>query len=212
MSTFNIEWHWQVPYEESLIRQEYLRLQVCNGKPETIILAEHPPTITLGKRGGTIFNLPQGTVVHPINRGGLATWHGPGQLALYPIIQLSRYKIGVRSLACILETTTIDTLKQLGIEAARNVNSPGIWVGNQKIAALGLDVKKGVNIHGVALNISNDLSGFSSIEACGDSTVRYTSVEKVLQTPKCSLQDIGKLWLQYLLNALSDRARNKSCN
>ena len=141
MSTFNIEWHWQIPYKETLIRQEVLRNRVKNGKSQTIILAEHPPTITLGKRGGTIFNIPKGTEVHPINRGGLATWHGPGQLALYPIIQLNRYKIGVRSLACILETTTIDTLKHLGIEATRKVNSPGIWVGNQKIAALGLDIK-----------------------------------------------------------------------
>ena len=212
MSTFNIEWHWLVPYGESLIRQEYLRKQVYNGKVETIILAEHLPTVTLGKRGGTIFNLPQGTAVHPINRGGLATWHGPGQLALYPIVQLNRYKIGVRSLACILETTTIHTLKHLGIEAERKVNSPGIWVKDRKIAALGLDVKKGINIHGVALNINNDLSGFSCIEACGDSTVRYTSVSKELQTSECSLEDIGKLWLRYFFQALSDKAQNKSCN
>lgn len=208
----NIEWHWQVPYEETLIRQEYLRQQVYNGTSETIILAEHPPTITLGKRGGTVFNTPKGTVVHPINRGGLATWHGPGQLALYPIIQLSRYKIGVRSLACILETATIDTLKHLGIEGTRKINSPGIWVRDQKIAALGLDVKKGINIHGVALNIHNDLSGFSCIEACGDPTVRYTSVSQELQTSNCSLQDIGTLWLQYLFTALCERAQNKSCN
>ena len=69
MSTFKIEWHWQVSYHETLIRQEFLRQQVYGGEPETIILAEHPPTITLGKRGGTIFNLPDGTRVHTINRG-----------------------------------------------------------------------------------------------------------------------------------------------
>ena len=212
MNTLNIEWHWLVPYSESLERQESLRQQVCNGKAETILLAEHPPTITLGKRGGTILNLPQGTVVQRINRGGLATWHGPGQLAIYPIIELSRYKLGVRSLACILETTTIQTLNVLGIEAGRKKNSPGIWVQNQKIAALGLDVKKGINIHGVAINIDNDLSGFSCIEACGDSSVCYTSVTSELNTAKVNLQDIGQIWLHFFFEALSEKAQNKSCN
>ena len=196
-----------------LFVKKYLRHQVYNGKSETIILAEHPPTITLGEKRWNYLQPSERTQPFtPINRGGLATWHGPGQLALYPIIQLNRYKIGVRSLACILETTTIHTLKHLGIQAERKVNSPGIWVGDRKIAALGLDVKKGINIHGVALNIHNELSGFSCIEACGDSTVRYTSVSQELQTSDCSLQDIGKLWLQYFFQALSDKAQNKSCN
>ena len=212
MNTLNIEWHWQVPYKETLARQEYLRQQVYNGTSETIILAEHPPTITLGKRGGTVFNTPKDTVIHQINRGGLATWHGPGQLSLYPIIQLNRYKIGVRSLACILETATIDTLQNFGINAERQLNSPGIWVRGRKIAALGLDVKKGINIHGVALNIHNDLSGFSCIEACGDSTVRYTSVSQEIETSNYSLQNIGILWLKYFFTALADRVQNKSCN
>ena len=99
MSTFNIEWHWQVSYAETLIRQEFFVSRSTMANLKRSSLAEHPPTITLGKRGGTIFHVPKDTTVHTINRGGLATWHGPGQLALYPIIQLNRYKIGVRSLS-----------------------------------------------------------------------------------------------------------------
>ena len=84
--TFNVEWHWEVSYQVTLQRQEQIRQLVSKGGTEVILLAEHPSTITLGKRGGTIINVPEGTDVHPINRGGLATWHGPGQLAIYPII------------------------------------------------------------------------------------------------------------------------------
>lgn len=212
MNTFDIEWHWSVSYLDTLRRQEFFRSRVHNGGPEAIVLAEHLPTITLGKRGGTIFTVPDGTSVQQIYRGGLATWHGPGQLALYPIVQLNRYKIGVRTLACTLETATISTLKHLGIDGVRKVGSPGIWVHDRKIAALGLDVKKGINIHGVALNIHNDLSCFNCIEACGDSNVTYTSVGQELQVDFYSLQSIGALWIQYFIESLSEIAVNNSCN
>ena len=212
MSRFNIEWHWGVPYLETLTRQECIRNRVQNGGSEVILLAEHPPTITLGKRGGTILNIPEGTTVQKINRGGLATWHGPGQLALYPIIELNRYKLGVRSLACLLESATIDTLQHIGIQGSRRQDAPGIWVHNRKIAALGLDIKKGINIHGVALNIHNGDDCFRCIEACGDSSVSYTSVSQELQISMCSLQTIGTLWIQSFIQALSDSSVNNSCN
>ena len=212
MKTFDIEWHWSVSYLDTLERQEYLRNRVHNGGSEAIILAEHPPTITLGKRGGTIFTVPDGTSVQQIHRGGLSTWHGPGQLAFYPIVQLSRYKIGVRTLACTLETATISTLQQLGIDGKRKSGSPGIWVHDRKIAALGLDVKKGINIHGVALNIHNDLTCFDCIEACGDSSVQYTSVGQELQVDVYSLQSVGALWVQSFIESLSETAVNNSCN
>ena len=212
MSTFNIEWHWNVPYQSTLSRQEHIRNRVYHGGPESILLAEHPPTITLGKRGGTIFYVPEGTTVEKINRGGLATWHGPGQLTLYPIIRLSRYRLGVRSLACVLETATIHTLQHYGIKGVRKKDSPGIWVDNHKIAALGLDVRKGINIHGVALNIHNESSCFGSIEACGDSSVAYTYVAQELQVLRCSLQSIGTIWIQSFIHTLSETAVNNSCN
>ena len=212
MSMFDIEWHWNVSYLETLTRQEDIRHRVQKGGSEVILLAEHPPTITLGKRGGTIFQVPSGTTVQEINRGGLATWHGPGQLALYPIIQLNRYKLGVRSLACLLESATINTLQHLGIQGTRIRNAPGIWVHDRKIAALGLDVKRGINIHGVALNIHNDASCFSCIEACGDSSVSYTSVAQESQFSMCSLQTIGTLWIQSFIQALSESSVNNSGN
>ena len=212
MNTFDIEWHWDVSYLETLVRQENIRTRVQLGGPEAILLAEHPPTITLGKRGGTVFNVPEDTTVEQINRGGLATWHGPGQLAFYPIIELNRYKIGVRTLACILETATISTLHYLGIEGTRNPLSPGIWVHNRKIAALGLDVKKGINIHGVALNIHNDTSCFSTIEACGDSSIVYTSVIQELCTSSFSIVDIGRTWIQMFTRTLCETTGINSCN
>ena len=118
----------------------------------------------------------------------------------------------VRSLACILETATINTLQHFGINGTRKKASPGIWVDDRKIAALGLDVRKGINIHGVALNIHNGSDGFRSIEACGDASVAYTSVAQELQVHRCSLQTIGTIWLQSFIQTLSETAVNNSCN
>ena len=206
------EWHWGTPYIETLDRQESLRGTVLQGGDEYFVFAEHQPTITLGKRGGTIIDRPENTAVHKINRGGLATWHGPGQLAFYPIIQLSRHGIGVRSLACALETATIDTLYQFNITGHRKNGLPGIWVRDRKIAALGLDTKKGVNIHGVALNISNDVSSFYQIEACGDPSVRYTSMTMESDSTPTSIYKIGIVLEKNFVKALRNQGRNKSIN
>ena len=207
---FQVEWHWQVPYIETLHRQEHLRQRVYANHPEVIVLAEHLPTITLGKRGGTVLTPDPNTEIYRINRGGLATWHGPGQLAIYPIIDLRRHHLGVRTFACILESATIETLGQFKIMANRNPGQPGIWVQNRKIAALGLDIKKDINIHGIALNISNAPSCFAQIEACGDSSVQYTSVCKELDQKDIPLQYIGKMWVENFRAELNFHKRNNS--
>jgi lipoyl(octanoyl) transferase len=195
----NIEWHWSVPYIETLNLQLTRRQQILGGHTECIVVAEHLPTITLGKRGGTVLSTSPNTVIHRIHRGGLATWHGPGQLALYPIFNLQKRKLGIRNFVCAFEQSIINLLAEYGIEGRRN-DSPGIWVGDKKIASLGLDVRKGVNIHGAALNISNAPDVFSSIEACGDSTVEYTSVKTELGSLWPSSKPIiqvGRDWLRH---------------
>ena len=201
----NIEWHWAVPYIETLDLQLARRQQILNGKPECIILAEHPPTITLGKRGGTVLSTFPSIPIHRIHRGGLATWHGPGQLALYPILHLQSRKIGKRNFVCVFEQSIINLLAQYGIEGRRD-DSPGIWVGHKKIASLGLDVRKGINIHGAALNLSNAPTVFSSIEACGDPTVEYTSIEIELGS-LCSsfypIIQVGRDWVRHFQQQIS---------
>ena len=194
---------------DTLARQETLRERVLQGGDECIVFAEHQSTITLGKRGGKILTLPEGTSVEQINRGGLATWHGPGQLAFYPIVQLSRHHIGVRSFACALETATIETLHHFNIDGRRKSGSPGIWIEDRKVAALGLDIKKGINIHGVALNVYNDVSNFYTIEACGDSSTQYTSMKMESDTLSCSLYTLGIILEKNFLNALKNQGRNK---
>lgn len=197
----NIEWHWSVPYIETLQLQLTRREEILSGHPECIVVAEHPPTVTLGKRGGTILSTSPNTPIHRIHRGGLATCHGPGQLALYPIFNLQKRKIGIRSFVCAFEQSIINLLAEYGLEGRRG-DSPGIWVGDKKIASLGLDVRKGINIHGAALNISNALTMFSSIEACGNPTVEYTSIETELGSLWSSskpIVQVGRDWVRHFL-------------
>ena len=204
----NLEWHWSVPYIETLELQLTRRREILEGRQECIIIAEHPPTITLGKRGGTVLSTPPNTATHHIHRGGLATWHGPGQLALYPIFNLQSRKIGIRNFVCAFEQSILNLLAEYGIEGRRDA-SPGIWVEDKKIASLGLDVRKGINIHGAALNISNAPKVFSSIEACGDPTVEYTSVEielgsfSSLSPSSYPLIQVGRDWVRHFQKQIS---------
>ncbi len=203
MTALSTTWHWQVPYADTLALQEQCRTKALCENTEYLIFAEHPPTITLGKRGGTVLDARPNTAIHQIRRGGLATWHGPGQLAFYPIVNLHKRGLGVRGFVCMFEQSVIDLLKEYNINGQRS-DSPGIWVRDQKIAAIGLDVRKGVNIHGVALNISTDTSVFSQIEACGDPTVEYTSICEQLCGKRPNTLSVGRRWKALFMQKLDE--------
>ncbi len=203
MTDIPTTWHWNVPYVDTLTLQEDSRTTALHENREHLIFAEHPPTITLGKRGGTVFTTSSDTTIHRIRRGGLATWHGPGQLAFYPIVNLQRRALGVRSFVCLFEQSVIDLLKAYNIEGRRST-TPGIWVGNQKIASIGLDVRKGVNMHGVAINITTDTSVFSQIEACGDPMAHYTTMSEHLGDRTPNTLSVGRRWKTLFVQALSD--------
>ena len=181
-----IHWLPEAPYLEVLKRQESVRQGIIEGHSEECILAvEHRPCVTLGKRGGTFIEeqLPEGTTIHQINRGGLATWHGRGQAVLYPIVNLRQRKIGVRAFVVGLETTILSWLKKNEVTAKRKKGCPGLWVNDAKIAAVGLEVKQGISIHGVSVNISNSLLGFNAINPCGFSNLSITTMKNHCSTP-----------------------------
>lgn len=149
--------------------------------PDTLILLEHPHVITLGKRLSAIDLKPQGVPVFKIERGGEATYHGPGQLVGYPIINLNSLRLGVWEYVHKIEEILIRVLKSFGINAGRREKAPGVWIeGKRKIASIGLAIKHWVSYHGFALNVNTDLSYFKLITPCGFPPDIMTSMEKEL--------------------------------
>ncbi|WP_425802901.1 lipoyl(octanoyl) transferase LipB [Desulfitobacterium sp. Sab5] len=157
--------------------------------PDIVIFLEHHPCFTIGRRGGfdhilvsKAFLEEQGIKVYETDRGGDITYHGPGQLVCYPILDLTGFERDVHLYARRMEETLIRTLNTFGIAAGRKKEYPGVWVGSAKIAAEGIAVQHWVTMHGVALNISPDLNHFSFIIPCGisASSLGVTSMEKIL--------------------------------
>lgn len=135
---------------------------------DEIWLVEHDPVFTLGQAGKPEHVLMPGDIpVLHVDRGGQVTYHGPGQIVVYPLLDLRRLKIGVREYVCKIEQAIIDTLLEWNIIAQRREGAPGVYVGEAKIAALGIRVRRGCSFHGLAFNINMDLSPFQRINPCG---------------------------------------------
>ncbi len=136
--------------------------------PDNLWVVEHPPVFTLGQAGKTEHLLAPGDIpIIKVDRGGQVTYHGPGQLVIYVLIDLKRHQLGVRQLVSALEHAIIGLLASHGIEATRRDDAPGVYVDGAKIASLGLKIRKGCSYHGLALNVDMDLEPFSRINPCG---------------------------------------------
>ncbi len=136
--------------------------------PDEIWLVEHEPVFTLGQAGKPEHVLMPGDIpVLHVDRGGQVTFHGPGQLVVYPLLDLRRLKIGVRDYVCRIEQAIIDTLADWNIDGARCAGAPGVYVGDAKIAALGIRVRRGCTFHGLAFNIAMSTEPFLRINPCG---------------------------------------------
>jgi lipoyl(octanoyl) transferase len=136
--------------------------------PDELWVVEHPPVFTLGQAGKWEHVLLPGEIpVVPVDRGGQVTYHGPGQIVAYPLIDLRRLKLGIRELVCRIEQAIIDTLATWNIEAVRKEGAPGVYVAGAKVAALGLRVRRGCTFHGLAFNVNMDLEPFHRINPCG---------------------------------------------
>ena len=145
--------------------------------PDELWLVEHEPVFTLGQAGKPEHVLMPGDIpVLHVDRGGQVTYHGPGQIVLYPLLDLRRLKVGVREYVCRIEQAIIDTLGDWNIEAVRREGAPGVYVAGAKIAALGIRVRRGCTFHGLAFNIAMDLSPFQRINPCGFEGLQVTSL------------------------------------
>ena len=146
-------------------------------QPEIVLFLEHPPVYTQGRRGGREHVLrPLAAPIVDTDRGGDVTFHGPGQLVLWPILRLRERGIGIASYVRGLEATAIRAAERLGVEAHRIKGRPGAWIGNRKLASVGVRVQSGVSRHGMALNCDVDLSWFDDIRACGIAECEATSL------------------------------------
>lgn len=193
-------WRGRMEYLEALAFQHQTVARVASGEaPETLILLEHPPTYTLGLCGDLRHLLVSeqeisrlGAALHRVERGGDITFHGPGQLVGYPVLDLKRRPGGVSCYLRNLEKTLIGTLERFGIEAGHERGFTGVWVGRAKIAAIGVRVNAaGITRHGFALNVNTDLSWFERIVPCGLSGRGVTSIERLLgRAPP--LQDVAR--------------------
>jgi lipoyl(octanoyl) transferase len=145
--------------------------------PDELWLVEHEPVFTLGQAGKPEHVLAAGDIpVLQVDRGGQVTYHGPGQLVAYPMVDLRRLGIGVRELVCRIEAAVIDVLTGFGVHGERREGAPGIYVDGRKVMALGLRVRRGCSFHGLAFNIAMDLEPFQRINPCGFRGLEVTSM------------------------------------
>jgi lipoyl(octanoyl) transferase len=200
-----------MPYRAAWERQERAHETVVAGGPETIFIVEHSPVITLGRREESIQNLiasPEELdqahidLVHS-DRGGEITYHGPGQIVAYPIIRLAEHGLSVSGYVHRLEAIVIATLAELGIEGHADPKAIGVWVSAGetvgKICAIGVRIRRGVSLHGLALNVSTDLSGFEHIVPCGLTGREVTSVHKILGENAPSLVEVKQILIRHLV-------------
>jgi lipoyl(octanoyl) transferase len=196
MAGLDVRWLGLVGYERALVLQdEIARSHATSG--DVLLLLEHEPVYTTG-RGGREENLPgkegrspaDGVPLFRVGRGGDATYHGPGQLVGYPLIDLRRHRGGVHGFLRALERGVVATLGTFGIASGTIAGQTGVWLPRdsrppRKIASIGIGVRRGISVHGFALNVSVDLQAFASIVPCGIPEVEMTSMaaEGLLPVP-----------------------------
>ena len=195
--SYNSAWDIQKNYHQKVLKGK---------EQDTLILVEHEPVYTLGKNANDNHLLQSASEeikVYRIERGGDITFHGPGQIVVYPILDLNRYVKSVSWYMRTLEKIIIDTLSDFNIKAELKDGLTGVWVGDEKIGAQGVRISRWVTMHGLALNVNTDLRYFDGIIPCGIFDYGVTSMEKLMG----SRQDINKVKntiIKYFNNILSD--------
>lgn len=173
--------------------------------PDELWLVEHPPVFTQGQAGKPEHLLAPGEIpVVATDRGGQVTYHGPGQLVAYPLLDLRRLKIGVRELVTKIEQSVVALLLEYGVDSAPKADAPGVYVKGDKIASLGLRVRKGCSFHGVAINIDVDLAPFNQINPCGYAGLNMTRLVDLVDTAEQPIEfsEVAQRYTHILSNIL----------
>lgn len=172
-----IRWLGRVDYEPTWRAMQRFTDERGPDTEDELWLLEHPPVFTLGMNADPSHVLAAGDIpVVRIDRGGQVTYHGPGQLVVYPLIDLRRAGLGVRDLVTALERAVIRTAAASGIEAAARREAPGVYVDGRKLASVGIRIRRGASYHGLALNVNMDLGPFACINPCGYAGLAMTQL------------------------------------
>jgi lipoyl(octanoyl) transferase len=186
-------------YDNTWTRMKEFTINRAPQTPDEIWLLEHYPVYTQGQAGKPehILNSTSIKIVQS-DRGGQVTYHGPGQLVAYVLIDISRRNMGVRTLVSKLEQILLSTLEKFDIAATTRCGAPGVYVGDKKIASIGLRVKNGCTYHGIALNVDMDLNPFLGINPCGFAKMEMTQIAHF--QPSIKLEDVNHHLVQDFLN------------
>ena len=180
MSSLNIIDLGLTEYQRALqIQKTLVKERLDNSTPDTLLLVEHPHVVTLGKQTSPNDVLDNSIPIVKVDRGGSATYHGPGQLVGYIIMDLKSKGISVPVLISKIHEIIILTLDELDITAKREKNDTGVWIGQKKIASIGLSVRNWITYHGFSLNVNTDLERFNTIRPCGYDSQVMTSVNSI---------------------------------
>lgn len=191
----------QVPYQETWQKMQDFTLNRDDSTSDEIWLLEHSSVFTQGQAGKAEHVLDAGDIpIVKVDRGGQVTYHGPGQLVAYVLLDMSRIGSDVRKLVSALEDSIVDTLKLYDIESAPKADAPGVYVGQQKICSLGLRIKKGRSFHGLALNVDMDLSPFLRINPCGYAGMEMTQLSHFSKQP--NMQQVKQQWVATFCHVL----------
>ena len=175
-------WLGRVNFEKALaLQEEIVRRKIERDAPDELLLLEHEPVYTIGRTPDQSSLREPGRLPHPVvqtNRGGQATYHGPGQLIGYPILDLRKHGQDLHRYLRALEEILIETLRSYGIAGECREGLTGVWIGPRKIASIGVGVRHWISMHGFALNVCGDLTPYQQIVPCGIAGVEMTSVER----------------------------------
>jgi lipoyl(octanoyl) transferase len=208
IAALRVRWLGRMEFNSALALQEEIvaKKREDRSLADELLLLEHEPVYTIGRTPDRSSLLGAAHLPHPlfsINRGGQATYHGPGQLMGYPIIDLRRYGQDLHEYLRWIEQLLIELLADYGIAASRRESLTGVWVENRKIASIGVGVRHWITMHGFALNVRGDLSPFNHIIPCGINEVAMTSIEK--ETGKAfSVADVAKAVERLALERILD--------
>ncbi|HSB64404.1 MAG TPA: lipoyl(octanoyl) transferase LipB [Thermoanaerobaculia bacterium] len=210
----------RVSWDAAFALQQEAEARVKAGGRESLFLLEHKDVITVGRNAGLgellvseDFLLQRGIVVRVTDRGGKLTFHGPGQLVVYPVLDLAAGRRDVRRYVCDLEETLIRTARDFGVSAARSPlpeRKASIWVGNDKLAAIGVHLSRWVTTHGAALNVSTDLARFSLFIPCGIADGGVTSLSRETpDRPPPALPEVAECFVSHFLKVF-DREKGET--
>jgi lipoyl(octanoyl) transferase len=214
MKTIEVQWLGRVEYEKTLNLQNMLISEYLAGTgSEKLLLLEHEPVYTIGRTRDQSSLRSSQALPHPvfeINRGGQATWHGPGQLVAYPILDLERRGRDLHRYMRFLEQVVILTCSELGVESRRREGLTGVWAGSKKIASIGVGVRRWVAMHGLALNVMHcSLESFRYITPCGIADVEMTCIERE-SGRRTEVENTAQILAEVFLRQLPSLSRDES--